>query len=171
MVPILLWIAGFYVLAAIAATILVKRRVKRKANEPGKHYILMADNQASRMEWYLRTLHGASRRMGTDVKITIVDCASDDETMDIAEMYARQEPYIRVCRPEELRSRWLESEREGAAMAAAYDAWVTPYDWRMKPERAEDVLWILHAEGIVEDKDYPVIVDLRQSEELQKIDL
>lgn len=88
MIAILLGIVGCYVLAAavIYASSVIRRGRERKA----KHYVLIAGNEGQRMEWYMRSLHRFSHRTGTDVKVTVVDNGSADETLRIAQVFAKR---------------------------------------------------------------------------------
>ena len=53
------------------------------------HVVLLAGNQGDRIEWYLRRLRRWSLRTGRDVRVTLVDCGSTDDTAAIAERFGR----------------------------------------------------------------------------------
>lgn len=87
MISILLWVLGCYALmaAAVHAAYAVSRRRSRKV----KHYVLLAGNERHRMEWYIRSIRRFSRLRGEEVKVTVVDSRSDEETLGIARCFAR----------------------------------------------------------------------------------
>jgi hypothetical protein len=54
-----------------------------------KHFVLIAGNQQLQMEWYMRTLRRFSHTSGTEVKVTVIDRGSEDETIGIARCFSR----------------------------------------------------------------------------------
>ncbi|WP_308636651.1 hypothetical protein [Paenibacillus silvisoli] len=87
MIPVLLWIFGCYALAAAAVHALSAFSERRERLV--KHYVLIAGNHQLQMEWYMRSLRRFSHFTGTEVKVTVVDRGSEDETMSIARFFAR----------------------------------------------------------------------------------
>lgn len=96
MVAILLAVIGCYVIAAVAVHLAY--RIRRGKPSSGKHYILVAGNDENKMEWYMRSLLAFSRRMGTDLRVTVVDQGSTDHTMAIAGRFSEAEELgVTVC--------------------------------------------------------------------------
>lgn len=94
MISVLLGVLGCYVVAA--AVIHWCSVLRRRRGTSAKHYVLIARNEAHRMEWYMRSLQRFSHLTGTDVKVTVVDGGSDDETMRIAEAFRKKGMVVRV---------------------------------------------------------------------------
>ncbi|MFC4812020.1 glycosyltransferase family A protein [Paenibacillus sp. GCM10023250] len=90
----LLWIVGCYVLAAIVVYACSAFRLGRERSV--KHYVLIAGNEEPRMEWYMRSLRRFSHLTGTDVKVTVVDNGSQDDTIQIARAFAKQGMNVQV---------------------------------------------------------------------------
>ncbi|SEN64321.1 hypothetical protein [Paenibacillus sp. OV219] len=86
MIPVLLWIFGCYALAAAAVHAAYALTWKRQRVQ---HYVLIAGNHQLQMEWYMRSLRRFSHFTGTEVKVTVVDRGSQDDTMGIARCFAR----------------------------------------------------------------------------------
>ncbi|RAP73943.1 hypothetical protein [Paenibacillus montanisoli] len=87
MIPVLFWIFGCYALAAAAVHAVSALTWRRERLV--KHYVLVAGNHQLQMEWYMRSLRRFSHFTGTEVKVTVVDRGSEDETMSIARCFAR----------------------------------------------------------------------------------
>ncbi|MBM7566486.1 glycosyltransferase family A protein [Paenibacillus sacheonensis] len=94
MIAVLLCIVGCYVLAA--AVIFILAAMRRGRERSAKHYVLLAGNEGQRMEWYMRSLHRFSHLTGTDVKVTVVDNGSKDDTLRIARVFAKRGMDVRV---------------------------------------------------------------------------
>lgn len=92
MIPVLLWIIGFYAAAAAWA----HWTMRRGGGKNRRHYVLVAGNHQMQIEWYVRALQQFSRRTGTDIGITVVLDHSSDETGAIMERFSRRESGI-VC--------------------------------------------------------------------------
>ncbi|REE84473.1 hypothetical protein A8990_1147 [Paenibacillus taihuensis] len=88
MIPVLLWIFGCYALAAAAVHAAFALTWKRERDV--QHYVLIAGNHQLQMEWYMRSLRRFSHFSGTEVKVTVVDRGSEDDTMGIARIFARR---------------------------------------------------------------------------------
>ncbi|AZN38532.1 hypothetical protein [Paenibacillus albus] len=87
MIPVLLWIFGCYALAVAAVHAAYALTWKRQRDV--QHYVLIAGNHQLQMEWYMRSLRRFSHFTGTEVKVTVVDRGSQDETLGIARYFAR----------------------------------------------------------------------------------
>ncbi|MWC27194.1 hypothetical protein [Paenibacillus sp. MMS18-CY102] len=83
MISLLALVLGSYVLAALSVH-LIRYYATRSKKANSRHYVLFARNDASRMEWFIRSIQWFSSRSGTDVRITVIDCGSSDETVAIA---------------------------------------------------------------------------------------
>ncbi|NBD26724.1 glycosyltransferase family A protein [Paenibacillus glycinis] len=94
MITVLLWILGCYVAAAAVVYVFSAMRLGRERR--AKHYVLIAGNEGARMEWYMRSLRRFSHMTGTDVKVTIVDNGSEDDTLSIARVFAKHGMNVRV---------------------------------------------------------------------------
>lgn len=87
MVAILLAVIGCYAIAAFMVH--VAYRLSKSREETNKHYILVAENDGHKMEWYLRSFMFFMRRTGAAVRLTVVDQGSSDDTVAIANRLAR----------------------------------------------------------------------------------
>ena len=85
MIPELLWIVGIYAMAAALANGVIGKN----AGAVKRHYVLIAGNHQSQIEWYIRALKRFSRRTGTDIGITVLLEHSADESGSIVE-YLRE---------------------------------------------------------------------------------
>lgn len=88
MIPVLLWIFGCYALAAAAVHAAYALTWKRERDV--RHYVLIAGNHQLHIEWYMRSLRRFSHFSGTEVKVTVVDRGSEDDTLGIARIFARK---------------------------------------------------------------------------------
>ncbi len=78
------------VAAVYACAVLYAHWVARHRNEAAqRHYVLVANNHQSQIEWYMRALQMYSRRTGTDIQITVLLQDSSDETGPIVRKLAR----------------------------------------------------------------------------------
>jgi len=80
MIP-LLWITAVYVLAA-AAVHLFHAWQKRKSS-PWVHYTLVTSNHEGQIEWYIRAFGWYSFISGKKLRLTVMDAASTDQTVEI----------------------------------------------------------------------------------------
>lgn len=108
MIPDLMWIIGIYVAAAAMA----HGVFGRSAGAEKRHYVLVAGNHQTQIEWYVRALQRFSRRTGTDIGITVLLADSSDETGSILEKFARDNDCIGLIR----------QKREAAAVSGADDS-------------------------------------------------
>lgn len=88
MVSLIALVLGSYVLAALSVH-LIRYYGRRHRSLKSQHYVLYARNDASRMEWFLRSIGWYSRRSGTEVRVTVIDCGSSDETLAIVGRFAQ----------------------------------------------------------------------------------
>lgn len=96
MIPELLWIVGIYAMAAALANGVIGKN----AGAVKRHYVLIAGNHQSQIEWYIRALKRFSRRTGTDIGITVLLEHSADESGSIVEIFARNSDEIGLVRSE-----------------------------------------------------------------------
>lgn len=160
--PELLWIVGFYAVAAAW----VHAVMGRNNTAPRRHYVLVAGNQACRMEWYIRALRYFSRKTGADIAITVVLRDSTDESGKIVELFARTHDGIRL----------VEAEQSGSK-AGAYAA-AKPIE---QPEQVESVeqgepaemrrrlLRALEADGNDASPEQVIWVELDRQEDLRQL--
>ncbi|PZD97829.1 hypothetical protein DNH61_00790 [Paenibacillus sambharensis] len=176
MIHILLVIVCCYTLAGLA---IYWTAVNGNKQRGARHYVLMANNQAPRIEWYLRVLRRFSLRSGTEVKVTVVDCNTTDETMDIVKRFRRQDGGVAVCRT---------GETAAQGKVSGLRKWERIHDWgphmgtdssgadsfsgrekdELEPSR---LLWKLQLEGYIHAAEHAVVVDLRNPAELNKLPL
>ncbi|WP_169084574.1 hypothetical protein [Paenibacillus sp. PL91] len=151
MFELLLLVIGCYALAALSVHLAF--RIWRGRQQSSKHYVLVADVRQKNMEWYVRSLFSFSRRMGKDVRLTIVDRGITDETLAIVERLARGGNEVRV-HPEENAPK-PENKDSKRSQTSGIDG--------------TQLLWLLQAEGIVSHSDHAVLVDLQNPSDLSKM--
>lgn len=84
MVSYMGWILLGYGLAAMLVHFLHGVFRRRQPNNGKRlHYVLVTHNYENRMEWVLRALSWYARFRGESVKVTVLDEASQDDTLDI----------------------------------------------------------------------------------------
>ncbi|MGO4346868.1 hypothetical protein BK120_03965 [Paenibacillus sp. FSL A5-0031] len=151
MFELLLLVIGCYALAALSVHLAY--RIWRGRQQSSKHYVLVADVQQNNMEWYVRSLFSFSRRMGKNVRLTIVDQGVTEETLAIVERLARKGDEVRI---HSNGSNPL-SESEGSK--------------RSQTEGVDgtQLLWLLQAEGVVSLSDHAVLIDLQNPTDLSKM--
>ncbi|MGO4110629.1 hypothetical protein [Paenibacillus sp. YAF4_2] len=145
LIAILLLVIGCYALAA--ASVHVAYRLRRGKTRESKHYVLVAHDQHMRMEMYLRQFSSYSRRMGTDVHLTVVDGHSADQTTQIVERLSEGNKNIKVFADEGLEKR-MRSQSENPSA---------------------DLMWTLRSEGVVSKPDQAILVDLQNPSDLSKM--
>ncbi|MGM0884196.1 MAG: hypothetical protein ACQEXQ_24550 [Bacillota bacterium] len=151
MFELLLFIIGCYVLAALSVHLAF--RIRQGRLQSSKHYVLVADIQQKNMEWYIRSLFSFSRRMGKDVRLTIIDRGVSEETLAIVERLARDGDEVMV-HPKAIDPL---NEKKGGKRS-----FISGTD-------ATQLLWLLQAEGIVSHADHAVLVDLQNPVDLSKM--
>lgn len=90
MISLIALVLGSYVLAALSVH-LIRYYGIRKNTGRSRHYVLYARNDETRMEWFIRSIRWFSRRSGTDVRITVVDCGASEETLAIVGRFAARD--------------------------------------------------------------------------------
>lgn len=91
MVAQLIWIAAVYVSAAVIIHMLHNREQRRQSQRVVKwvHYILIARNQESVVEWYIRALTFHAFLTGKRLRVTFMDDDSGDRTLGIVSRMVR----------------------------------------------------------------------------------
>ncbi|PWW08364.1 hypothetical protein DFQ01_10185 [Paenibacillus cellulosilyticus] len=90
MISLIALVLGSYVLAALSVH-LIRYYGRSNHASRSRHYVLYARNEATRMEWFLRSINWFAHRSGTDVRVTVVDCGSSDETFAIVGHFAAKD--------------------------------------------------------------------------------
>lgn len=151
MAELLLIVLGCYV--AAAALVHLAFWMSRGRRRASKHYVFIADHRQDQMEWYLRSLFAFSRRMGTDVRLTVVDRGATEDTKAIVEKWGRdgKKVSLHTALPE---AKGGEEDRK-----------------RLQPkgDQAVHLMWMLQEEGIVSETDHAVLVDLQNPTDLSKM--
>ncbi|WP_410770651.1 hypothetical protein [Fontibacillus sp. BL9] len=84
MVSYMGWILLGYGLAAVLVHFLHGVLLRTQPKDGKKlHYILVTHNHENQMEWYLRALSWYARLRGESVRVTVLDEASQDDTLAI----------------------------------------------------------------------------------------
>ncbi|KRE44471.1 hypothetical protein [Paenibacillus sp. Soil522] len=151
MFELLLFVVGCYVLAALSVHLAY--RIWRGRQQSSKHFVLVADVRQKNMEWYVRSLFSFSRRMGKDVRLTIVSRGVTDETLAIVERLARGGKEVSVHLAEDTPK--TENKDHNRSQMTGVDG--------------TQLLWMLQAEGIVSHSDHAVLVDLQNPSDLSKM--
>ncbi|MFD2615547.1 hypothetical protein [Paenibacillus gansuensis] len=82
----LLWIIGIYGFCAVLVHGFHRFWKRRAAKE--RHYIIVTHNNQQLIEWYMGSLFLFSFLKGEEIKVTIADEGSTDDTIPIAERLA-----------------------------------------------------------------------------------
>lgn len=148
---ILLLVIGIYVLCALSVHLAY--RFRKEKDRTGKHYVLVADENQHRLEWYVRSMFSFSRWMGTEVKVTIVDQGLTEESRTIIDRLARGGNDLKLHAKEE------------ASVSGKKD------EKRSQPKKTDgtQLLWMLEAEGVVSQADHAVLIDLQNPADLSKM--
>jgi len=96
--PIVFGVVGCYAAAVLGIHLYFRHR--RKREEASRHYVLMAADHEREMEWVLRSIQWYGIRTGVDVRVTVVDEGSRDDTLRIAGVLGREGGGIEVRRRE-----------------------------------------------------------------------
>lgn len=151
MIIILLVVIGCYALVAVMVHLAYWMSVGKMRTR--KHYVLVAHDQHMKMEWVLRSFFVFSRRMGTDVKLTVIDDKSTDQTADIIERLGHRGVGATVYAGDESKREHKHDRKRS----------------QMDDEDAERLLWKLQSEGIITSSDHAVLVDLQNPSDLSKM--
>ncbi|GIO35215.1 hypothetical protein J41TS12_00760 [Paenibacillus antibioticophila] len=78
------WIVVGYGLAALLVHLLHRRFLRRTQKDVLEtHYILVTRNHELQLEWYIRALSWYARIRGECIRVTVLDQASEDDTLAI----------------------------------------------------------------------------------------
>ncbi len=152
MIILFLSIIGCYLAAAALVHLAYwfKHSYLASRKKAGLHYIWIADQSQTDMEWHLRSLFSFSRKNGKQVKLTLVDRGMSDESVAIVERFTKKhgEQDIEVKKLPDIANTKLYNKQGCSA-----DHW----------------LWILQNEGVVNMADSAVLVDLHNPQDLSKL--
>jgi hypothetical protein len=151
MFELLLLVIGCYALAALSVHLAF--RIWRRRQQSSKHYVFVADVRQKNMEWHMRSLFSFSKRMGKDVRLTIVDRGVTDETRAIVERLARSGNEVTIHPGENAPQ--MENDDSKRSHNDGVDG--------------TQLLWLLQAEGIVSQSDHAVLIDLQNPSDLSKM--
>jgi hypothetical protein len=84
----LLWILGSYGACVVAVHISHAWFRRCKGRGKPRHYVLITRNNEKQVEWYIRSLFMYSLLKGKEIKITIIDESSKDDTLAIVSRFA-----------------------------------------------------------------------------------
>jgi hypothetical protein len=119
MISLIALVLGSYVLAALSVHLIRYYRKSSKSSR-SRHYVLYASNEETRMEWFLRSINWFAHRSGMDVRVTVVDCGSSDETLAIVGHFAAKNGCaIETVTPDKRRVLRSSSLDRGAHYASA----------------------------------------------------
>ncbi|BBH23899.1 hypothetical protein Back11_52440 [Paenibacillus baekrokdamisoli] len=196
MISVLLWIVGCYALAAAAVHAASALTSKRERDE--RHFVLIAGNEQLQMEWYMRSLRRFSYFTGTEVKVTIVDGGSEDETMGIVRFFARNGMKVDIKsgapieasmnRVEDAKQGNVQERKDDLSDQAASESlvsskwqrfltgwgrkkWKSVHDKQIGTAEPTHMMWKLQAEGIITRSEHAVLIDLRDPADLSKLPL
>lgn len=84
MVPYLGWIVLAYGMTAIIVHVMHRLQLGKSTREAARvNYVLVTHNHEKQMEWYVRALSWYGRLRGLSIHVTVLDIASDDDTLPI----------------------------------------------------------------------------------------
>lgn len=176
MVAIMLVVIGCYALAAWMVHIIY--RLSKNKDKASKHYVLVAGNEAHKMEWYLRSFMLFAKRTGAVIRLTVVNRGSTDDTLAIAGRLAAKDDRciaIQTCS--------IASETETARAGAALGESPSPSDgYKIETgledpnteqpfqqwTSAERLVGILRHRGMILSGEQPIVVDLQNPYDLYK---
>ncbi len=88
-----LW--GIVFLVVIFLGMEVYKKIKKRADGKVKyHYFIIVKNGQGMIEWLLRSIHFDSWVKGKNIKISVFDIGSSDESIEILNMLAYNNKYI-----------------------------------------------------------------------------
>ncbi|MNE24032.1 hypothetical protein D3C80_1173070 [compost metagenome] len=92
MIPYLGWILFAYGLAAATVHMIYRLDLRRKSNRRAHvNYVLVTHNHENQMEWYVRALSWYGKLRGLSLHVTVLDVASEDDTLAILQRLHDQE--------------------------------------------------------------------------------
>ncbi|GBG07184.1 hypothetical protein PAT3040_01732 [Paenibacillus agaridevorans] len=151
MLELLLLVIGCYAAAALLVHLAYRFGGERKKLR--KHYVLIADGRQPHLEWYLRSVHSFSSWTGSDIRLTVFDRGMTDESKAIIDRWNRESHSVGMLRTDT-------GEASGVTDGKSYSS---------SGDGAVHLLWLLQSRGIVSERDYPVLVDLQNPEDLSKM--
>lgn len=84
MIPYLGWIVLAYGMTAIIVQLMYRLQLRKNLGDATQvNYVLVTHNHEKQMEWYLRALSWYGRLRGLSIHVTVLDMASDDDTLPI----------------------------------------------------------------------------------------
>lgn len=101
----------------------------------------------------MRSLFSFSRRIGKEVRVTVIDRGATEETLAIVQRLAREGDHVKADPSA------IETELDNLDGKRSHQVGVD----------ATQLLWLLQAEGIVSQADHAVLVDLQNPADLSKM--
>lgn len=84
MIPYLGWIVLAYGMTAVIVHLMHRLRLRKNSRDAARvNYVLVTHNHEKQMEWYVRALSWYGRLRGLSIHVTVLDIASDDDTLQI----------------------------------------------------------------------------------------
>lgn len=180
MVIVFITVIGCYLAAAGLVHVVhgcLNRSSERK-KMGGRHYVWIADQGQSDIEWHLRSLFSFSRTSGKDVQLTVVDNGLSEEELAIVNRFSREEEKIKIhpvydrvgkkkaSISEKTASKEKVADREkGRSKEGVPSSEEAPLNCR----NAEQWIWMLQNEGVVRGSDSAVFIDLHNPADLSKL--
>ncbi|MNW39652.1 hypothetical protein D3C74_167440 [compost metagenome] len=92
MIPYLGWILFAYGMAAATVHMIYRLDLRKRSNHSVRvNYVLVTHNHENQMEWYVRALSWYGRLRGLSLNVTVLDVASEDDTLAILQRLHNQE--------------------------------------------------------------------------------
>lgn len=88
-----LWFIGIYVMGI--GLVHLSRLLFRRGEMKVKHFVFITHNNQLQVEWFMRSVLLFSWMKGTNIKITVLDMGSDDDTLAIVRRLTDQR-YVTV---------------------------------------------------------------------------
>lgn len=84
MIPYLGWIVLAYGMTAVIVHLIHQFKLRKNTRDTARvYYVLVTHNHEKQMEWYVRALSWYGRLRGLSIHVTVLDIASDDDTLQI----------------------------------------------------------------------------------------
>lgn len=92
MIPYLGWILFAYGMTAAIVHMIYWLQLKKKPGQSVRvNYVLVTHNHENQMEWYVRALSWYGKLRGLSLHVTVLDVASEDDTLAILQRLHDQE--------------------------------------------------------------------------------
>ncbi|MNP21314.1 hypothetical protein D3C76_1139270 [compost metagenome] len=92
MIPYLGWILFAYGMTAAIVHMIYWLQLKKKSGQSVcVNYVLVTHNHENQMEWYVRALSWYGKLRGLSLHVTVLDVASEDDTLAILQRLHDQE--------------------------------------------------------------------------------